>query len=231
MMRILSRSPLPALLFLLALLPARQSEAGPAENWRAAYRESVHYFQVGDRKKAEAFALDSLKQAESLGPFPRNVEVLSASLNMLASLTDQPGRYPESIRYRKRELELTEKFFGPDNMMLCVGLTNLAKTYDAMGKPDEAERVLERSAEIRARTDPRSLPSSLMPLGDHYEANGKLAQAEATFLRIQAVYEKRGGLNNPALRPVLERLSSISAKRGNAAQAKSIAARAAKLPD
>ncbi|HEU4775759.1 MAG TPA: tetratricopeptide repeat protein, partial [Telluria sp.] len=171
----------------------------------------------------------SLKQAEAMGPFPRNLELLTSSLNMLASLTDVKDRYSESIRYRKRALDLQEKYFGPNDGQLCVALINLAKTYDAMGKRDEAERALERSVAIRAKADPRTLPSSLIPLGAHYEAAGKLTQAEATYQRLQALYEQRGGPNNPALQPVLERLAAISAQRGNAAQAKALAARAAKL--
>ena len=130
-----------------------------------------------------------------------------------------------------RALELEEKFYGPRDGQLCITLTNLAKTYDAMGRPDDAARALERSVTIREVADPRTLVSSLMPLAEHYEQFKQYPEAEAVYKRVLVIFEARGGPKNPSLKPILERLASISANRGNAVAAKSQAARAAALPD
>jgi len=80
----------------------------------------------------------------------RNTHV-ATSLNNLAGLYAEQGKYAESEPLYKRALEIREKALGPDHPNVATFLLNLAELYKNVRKEEEAKRLEERAKEIRSK--------------------------------------------------------------------------------
>jgi tetratricopeptide (TPR) repeat protein len=104
---------------------------------------------LGLRKLAEAESLarQSLNTLEAaLGPDHPRVAV-SAS-NLAAILREKPD-LPGARREYTRALAIDEATYGANHPEVAVDLENLAEVYNAMGKQNEAKRLLDRAASIK----------------------------------------------------------------------------------
>ena len=81
---------------------------------------------------------------------PRPHPVVATSLNNLATLYVDQGRYAEAEPLLKRALGIMEKT-APNHPNLATLLDNLAELYTNMGRDDEAEKLLARAKRIRAK--------------------------------------------------------------------------------
>lgn len=96
-------------------------------------------------QKEYATAEDLYKQAleisENVRKHPGEVATL---LNNLASLYHEQRKYAEAEPLYQKSLEIVEKTFGPKHPKATRRLRRLADLYQATGKPDKAEPILER---------------------------------------------------------------------------------------
>jgi tetratricopeptide (TPR) repeat protein len=74
---------------------------------------------------------------------------VALSLNNLANLYDQQGRYADAELLYKRALVSREKALGPDHPDVTTSLNNLASLYDGKGRYVDAEPLYKRSLAIR----------------------------------------------------------------------------------
>ena len=117
---------------------------------------------------------------------PDHPEV-ALSLNNLAALYDDEGKYSEAEPLYKRSLAIREKVFGPDHPDVANSLNNLAFLYQHQGNDAEAELLYKRSLAIREKTlgpDHPDVATSLVNLGGVYVEQGKYAEAEILFERF-----------------------------------------------
>ena len=70
------------------------------------------------------------------------------SLNNLAALYDDQGRYADAEPLYKRSLAIWEKALGPDHPDVATALNNLAALYDDQGRYADAEPLYKRSLAI-----------------------------------------------------------------------------------
>ena len=64
------------------------------------------------------------------------------TLNELASLYVQRGRYAEAEGLYKRSLEIGEKMHGPDDPAVAASLNNIANLYGTLGRYADAGAAL-----------------------------------------------------------------------------------------
>ncbi len=70
---------------------------------------------------------------------------MAASLNNLAVLYDNQGRYAEAEPLYERALAIQEEVLGAEHPDVAVSLNNLAALYYAQGRYAEAEPLYERA--------------------------------------------------------------------------------------
>jgi tetratricopeptide (TPR) repeat protein len=66
---------------------------------------------------------------------------MATSLNNLASLLQDLGKYEEAEPLYRRALVIREKSFGPDHPEVRASLNNLASLYRDQGKDDQSARL------------------------------------------------------------------------------------------
>ncbi len=76
---------------------------------------------------------------------------MAGSLNNLANLYREMGRYAEAEPLFRRSLEINEKQLGADHPNVAQSLNNLAALYREMGRYAEAEPLYRRSLEIKEK--------------------------------------------------------------------------------
>jgi tetratricopeptide (TPR) repeat protein len=71
--------------------------------------------------------------------------ILAATLNNLAELYKEEGRYADAEPLYKRVLAISEKALGPDHPDVAQSLNNLADLYHAQGRYADAEPLYKRA--------------------------------------------------------------------------------------
>jgi tetratricopeptide (TPR) repeat protein len=75
---------------------------------------------------------------------------VALSLNNLAGMYRDQGKYPYAEPLFKKALAISEKTLGLDHPNVATGLENLAQIYRDIGHPSKAESLAKRAAAIRA---------------------------------------------------------------------------------
>ena len=78
--------------------------------------------------------------------------MLRQSLNNLAELYRDQGRYAEAEPLYKRSLAIREKALGPDHPDVATALNNLAVLYEDQGRYADAEPLYKRSLAIQRKS-------------------------------------------------------------------------------
>jgi len=122
------------------------------------------------------------------------------SLNNLAMLYQEQGRYDEAERLHIEVLEGFRAALGPEHPDTLTSLNNLAMVYQAQGRLGEAEQVhkevLERRRGVLGLAHPDTL-ASLHNLAAVYNVQGRLGEAERLYK--EAVEGQRSV--SPPIRP------------------------------
>ena len=129
-----------------ALLFANTVSAQSVE-WLRLNQEVSSLYKQGDCKRATAVAQRALQLAErELGP---DHPVLATSLNKLAELYRDQGRYAAAKPLYARSAGRYEKVLGADHPDVSTVFKNLAALYTKIGKAEEAATLTERAGKIR----------------------------------------------------------------------------------
>ena len=150
--------------------------------WESNNAAGVKAFQQGRYADAEKLFLAALKEAEGFGPDdPR----LAMSLNNLAGLYDNQGKYAEAEPLYKRLLAIDEKALGPEHPDVAASLNNLALLYYNQGKYAEAEPLHKRALAIKEKTLGPDHPRVATSL-ENYTALLRETNREAEAARMEA---------------------------------------------
>ncbi len=147
---------------------------------------------------------------------------MATSLNNLAILYCEMGRYAEAEPLYRRSLEITEKQLGRDHPDVAGSLNNLAILYREMGRYAEAEPLYRRSLEItekRLGRDHPDVAGSLNNLAILYREMGRYAEAEPLYRRSLEIREKQLGRDHPDVAGSLNNLANLYSDMGRYAEA------------
>src|SRR5205085_2146782 len=107
----------------------------------------------------------------ALGP---NHPDTATSLNNLAGLYDNQGKYEQAEPLFQRALAVSEQALGPNHPSTAQSLNNLALLYDSQGKYEQAEPLFQRALTIFEKVLGTEHPSTNI-----VRANYELFRAEA----------------------------------------------------
>ena len=185
--------------------------------WEESISRSFSFQQQGNYAQAVQWAQEALRAAEAtFGSEHINV---ATSLNALAVLYKDQGKYAEAEPLFRRALAIWEKVrgsgesaeaeplyhgalvvrkraMGAGHLDVANLLNNLAQLYAAQGKYADAEPLYQRSLAIREKTlgsEHSFVADSLNNLAGLYKAQGKYAEAEPLYKRALAIQEKALG--------------------------------------
>jgi tetratricopeptide (TPR) repeat protein len=151
------------------------------------------------------------------------------SLNGLALLCRDLGRYAEAEPLFKRALAIREKVLGPDHLDVGQSLTNLGDIYRCRGRYGEAEPLLIRGLAIREKALGPNHPAvgiSLNDLALVYHGQGRYAEAERLYERAIAIYEKAFGPDHREVGTCLDNLARLYRAQGRYAEVEPLYKRA-----
>ncbi|MFO5441501.1 MAG: tetratricopeptide repeat protein [Dolichospermum sp.] len=149
------------------------------------YAERVESAKSTDRQKELTLAQEYLKQAIVLQTKFQKLEALATSLNNLALLYHNQGKYSEAEPLYLDALEMKRRLFTGDHPDVATSLNNLASLYHKQGKYSEAEPLYLDALEMTKRLftgDHPNVATSLNNLANLYDSQGKYSEAEPLYL-------------------------------------------------
>ena len=164
----------------------------------------------------------------ALGP---DHQWLAASLNNLAELYREQGKYAEAEPLYRRALKIDEKTHGTDHPEHAVYLNNLALLYHMESKYDQAEPLYQQALKIEESArgpDHPMVAIRLDNLAALYNGQGKFAEAEPLYQRALEIDEKALGPAHPHFAICLNNLAALYATQGKYVQAEPLYQRALK---
>ncbi len=163
---------------------------------------------------------------KALGPEHPDV---ATSLNNLALLYYNQGKYADAEPLYKRALAIKEKALGPEHPSVATSLNNLAALYRVQGRYAEAEPLHKRALAIREKAlgpDHPYVATSLNNLALLYDDQGKYTEAEPLYKRALAIWEKALGAEHPEVANSLNNLAGLYDTQGRYAEAEPLHQRA-----
>ncbi|MCH7778425.1 MAG: tetratricopeptide repeat protein [Gemmatimonadetes bacterium] len=116
--------------------------------WESYITAAQQAYQQADYAEAEKQLEAALKEAEAFGPDDVR---LATSLNNLALLYADRGRYAESEPLHQRALAIRETVLGPEHPAVATSLENYADLLRKTGRVSEATEMEARAKTIRAK--------------------------------------------------------------------------------
>lgn len=178
---------------LLVLVLSHADTQAQQETWEQHIRAGLAAQQQGNYGEAVKQIKAALEAAKAFGPDnPR----LATTLNNLAVLYDEQGRYAEAEPLYKRALAIVEKALGPEHPNIATNLNNLVSLYLFQGKYAEAEPLVKRSLAITEKALGPEHPDVATGL-ENYAALlrkiGRTAEADSLDARAKAIRAKPAG--------------------------------------
>ena len=169
--------------------------------WQQYIQSGENACQQRKYAAAETAFKSAVKEAEKLGIQNHTLETgititgfpLGSSLNDLAVVYDDQGKYGDAEPLYKRALAVDEKALGPNHPDVARDLINVAAMYDRQGKYGDAERLYKRALAIDEKAFGLNHPeiaTGLRTLALLYYRQGKYGEAEPLLERALAIDEK-----------------------------------------
>lgn len=120
--------------------------------------------ELGQASEAESLLLRSLREREAV--VGESTLELGATLNALATLYEDQGRFRDALVLEQRALALAEKFLPPSHPQIAGTLQNMGSIEESQGRLDAAEQFYRRSAKMLEGTPAAKHPNRASVL-DH----------------------------------------------------------------
>ena len=210
----------------LSLLLWPAFTASQETSWEKYMEAAGKAYQQADYVKAEKLVKAALREAEKFGEQdPR----FATSLNNLALLYMEQGKYVEAEPLYQRSLAIWEKALGPQHPDVATSNNNLAELYRTRGNYAQAEPLYKRSLAIREKVlgpEHPNVASSLNNLALLYDNQSKYAEAEPLYRRALFVLTKALGPDHPNVATTLENYAVLLRKMDRDNEAEKMEARA-----
>ena len=149
------------------------------------YAKRVESAKSTNRQKELILAQEYLEKAIVLQTKFQKLEALATSLNNLADLYYNQGKYSEAEPLYLDALAMRKRLFTGDHPDVAQSLNNLGSLYKSQGKYGEAEPLYLNALEMRKRLftgDYPDVANSLNNLAGLYYNQGKYSEAELLYL-------------------------------------------------
>ena len=188
--------------------------------------------QAADYKTEQSLALEYLQEAVALqGKSDPNIG-LADSLNELANLYRDMGRYSKAEPLYLQALQLRKHLFGEDNPDVATSLDNMARLYHFQGRYAEAETLLKQALKLRKSLLGKEHPdvaTSLNNLAGLYQAQKRYAEAEPLYLQAFKLTKRFMGSDHPDVATCLNNLAALYHLQGRYAKAENLHLQALEL--
>lgn len=133
-----------------------------------------------------------------------------SSLRGLAMLQIQKGDFAEALDSFRKAEGIAGKKYGDKSPFAADSLHNVALALEKLNRFEEAERVLDRSLDIRKRV----LPTDHPDLAFSYHSLGRVLEAQGKLKRALACFEEGLRIRKAALGPGHKRTANLAASLG-----------------
>jgi CHAT domain-containing protein len=163
------------------------------------------YATMGRYNSAEFYSSEALSiREQTLG---RNSKAFASSLNNMAVLYNETARYNESEKFFEEALKTVAAQLGQESQEYAIVLNNQAILLARIGRTDQAVAKLNNAIAIMDKLKKKSVRNQVgfqSNLALLYQQTGKLAEAEAIYLKLERTLGSKdpfyaGVLNNLAL--------------------------------
>jgi tetratricopeptide (TPR) repeat protein len=186
------------------------------------YAERVESAKSTNRQKELILAQEYLEKAIVLQTKFQKLEALATSLNNLANLYYNQGKYSEAEPLYLDALEMRRRLFTNDHPDVASSLNNLANLYYNQGKYSEAEPLYLDALEMRRRlftNDHPDVASSLNNLALLYHNQGKYSEAELLYLDALEMRRRLFTNDHPDVASSLNNLALLYHNQGKYSEA------------
>ncbi len=176
------------------------------------YRRRLNQGEAQDYKTEQALAIEYYQKAVELQKELGLDIDLAYTLNNLAFLYNNQGRYSEAEPLYQQALAIRRRLLGEEHPDVATSLNDLAYLYYNQGRYAEAEPLLQQALAIRRRLLGEEHPdvaTSLNNLALLYNNQGRYAEAELLYMQALESRDQLLGANHPntvTVRNNLERL-------------------------
>ena len=162
---------------------------------------------------------------KALGPDHRDV---GSTLNNLAVLYNNQGRFANTEPLYKRALSIREKALGPTTRMSVSRLTTSLRSITARAVLPTPSRSQARFVKLQKALglDHPNVGTVLNNLAALYNSQGRFADAEPLYKRALSSYKKALGLDHPKVGTALSNLAEFYRGQGRFADAEPLFKRA-----
>ena len=186
------------------------------------YAERVESAKSTNRQKELILAQEYLEKAIVLQTKFQKLEALATSLNNLANLYYNQGKYSEAEPLYLDALEMRRRLFTGDHPNVATSLNNLALLYNSQGKYSEAEPLYLDALEMRKRLftgDHPDVATSLNNLAGLYNNQGKYSEAEPLYLEALEMTKRLFTGDHPYVATSLNNLALLYNNQGRYSEA------------
>ncbi len=172
---------------LLVLVLWHADTQAQQETWERHIHAGLAAQQQGNFSEAVKQLKAALEATKSFGPADLR---LATTLNNLAVLYDEQGRYAEAEPLYKRALAIMEQALGPEHPDVATNLDNLASLYLFQGKYAEAEPLYKRLLAITEKAlgpEHPDVATSLERYAALLRQTGRTAEADSFEVRANAI--------------------------------------------
>ncbi len=153
-----------------------------------------------------------------------NMETLH-SMNILAILYINQGRYAEAEKLQIETIEGQKRVLGADDPQTLASMNNLANLYSDLGRYAESEvlavAALEAHKRVRGPEDKRTL-SYMNNLAGLYTDTGRYDEAEPLLVEALEIQKRVLGADHPETLASINNLANLYSWQGRNAEAESL---------
>ena len=175
-------------------------------------------------ERGQATAADSLARLALDGRRRSGADDLDVaeSLNELATIAYDRGRYGEAGDWYSQALVLLEKRLGSESIRCAALRSNLATAFIQQGRPVDAEEMFRRALPVQRQQlgpDHPRVAYSLSGLAGIASRQGRLVEAESLYAEVLRIQQRSFGTRHPEVAKALHDLGRSRLRLGRTAEA------------
>jgi tetratricopeptide (TPR) repeat protein len=178
-------------------------------SWQELTKQGLHKFEEGDLRTAEEIYKKALQIAESLSDNHK----IAASLNNLAAVYRDEGKYNDAESLYLKSLEVHREEMGSGQGEIATTLGNLADINAYTGRFEKATDLYQQALAVSRKSSDKNRTARLLSsLAGVWQDRGNLREAEKLLLQARDLVESR---DSRATSAILNNLGVLKYAEGN----------------